>query len=101
MFTLSPTSMMIFFSMAAGGGVRGRGNGTARGSIIQAGATIGEHPLFIEAYPQAGGMTTGSAAGRGINGNTSEYPTSKFKKTGEVGKGTNIGKNKIIGVSRG
>ena len=33
--------MMIFFSMAAGGGVRGRGNGIARGSMIQAGATMG------------------------------------------------------------
>ena len=86
--------------MAAGGGVRGKANGTARGTMIQAGATIGGIHLFIEAYPQVGGMTTGRIAGKVINGINKEYPTNKFKRTGGHGKKISIGRNKIIGVSR-
>jgi hypothetical protein len=56
--------------------------------------------IFIEKYRQAGGMTTGSIAGKGINGTTSEYPTSKSKGTGTPGKRAGIGRSKILGVSR-
>jgi hypothetical protein len=74
------------FSMAAGGGVHGKGNGTARITMIRVGDTIGGVHLFIEAYPPVGGMTTGKIVGKGINGINKEYPTSKFNKTGETGK---------------
>jgi hypothetical protein len=92
--------MMIFFSMAAGGGVRGKGDGIDRGTIIQVGAAIEELHLFIEVYPQTGGMTTGRIVGEGINGTTKEYPISKFNKTGEAGKRADIGRSKIVGVSK-
>jgi hypothetical protein len=91
---------MIFFSMVAGGGVRGKDAGIARGAMIQDGATIEERHLFIEVYPQTGGMTTGRIVGKGINGTSKKYHTSKFKKTGRVGKKISIGRSKIVGVSR-
>ncbi|KFO66578.1 hypothetical protein ER57_16495 [Smithella sp. SCADC] len=65
---LSLTWTQTFFSMAAGGGVRGKANGTARGNMIQAGDTIGDVHLFIEAYTPVGGMTIGRIAGEGVNG---------------------------------
>jgi len=86
--------------MAAGGGVRGKGAGTAHRIMIQVGAIIKELPLFIREYPQVGGMITGRVVGKEINGTNKEYLTSKFNKTGKVGKGTDIGRNKIIGVSK-
>jgi hypothetical protein len=84
----------------AGGGVRGKGNGIARGTIIQVGATIEGVHLFIEAYPPVGGMTTGRIAGKGINGINKECPTSKSKRIGGLGKGISIGRSKIVGVSK-
>jgi hypothetical protein len=86
--------------MAAGGGVPGKGNGTARITMIQAGVTIADVRLFIEAYPRIGGITTGRIVGEGVNGITKQYPTSKSNRTGEDGRGIIIGRNKIIGVSR-
>jgi hypothetical protein len=86
--------------MVVGGGVRGKGNGTARGTMIQVGATIEGVHLFIEVYPPVGGITTGRIVGKGINGINKEYPTNKFNRTGEHGKGISIGRNKIIGVSK-
>lgn len=85
-------------STRVGGGVRGKGDGIARGSIIQAGANIKELHLFIEVYPQAGGTTTEMVVGKDSNGTTNEYPTNKFKRIIVTGKRTNIGR-KIIGVS--
>jgi hypothetical protein len=92
--------MWTSFSMAAGGGVHGKGAGIAHRIMIQAGAIIKEPPPFIKVFPQVGGMITDSAVGKDINGTNKEYPTSKFNKTGRVGKGTDIGRNKIIGVSK-
>jgi len=86
--------------MVVGGGVRGKGNGTARITMIQVGATIEGVHLFTEAYPQVGGMTTDKIVGKGINGTTKQYPTSKSNRTGGAGKGIIIGRNKIIGVSK-
>ena len=86
--------------MVAGGGVRGKGSGTDRGTMIQVGATIEGVHLFTEVYRQVGGMTTGKIVGKGINGITKEYPTSKSNRTGEAGKRIIIGRNKIIGVSK-
>jgi hypothetical protein len=44
-------------------------------------------------------MTIGSVVGEGINGNTNEYPTNNFKRTGATGKRADIGRSKILGVS--
>ncbi|HCX02738.1 MAG TPA: hypothetical protein DHO02_10290 [Syntrophaceae bacterium] len=67
--------------------------------MIQAGDTIGDVHLFIEAYPPVGGMTIGRIAGEGVNGINKEFPTIKFKKTGGHGRKTSTGRNKTIGVS--
>jgi hypothetical protein len=85
--------------MVAGGGVRGKENGTVRGAMMPVGATIAGVRLFIEAYLQVGGMTTGKIGGEGVNGINKESPTIKFKKTGGHGKEISTGRNKIIGVS--
>jgi hypothetical protein len=86
--------------MAAGGGVPGKGDGTARIIMIQVGVIIAGVRLFIEVYPRIGGITTGRIVGEGMNGTTKQYPTSKSSRTGGTGKGIIIGRNKIIGVSR-
>jgi hypothetical protein len=83
-----------------GGGVHGKGNGTARGIMIQVGAAIKGIHLFIEVYPQLGGMTTGRIGGKGIRGINKEYPTKKFNRTGGHGKKIIIGRSKIVGVFR-
>jgi hypothetical protein len=83
-----------------GGGVRGKGDGIARKTIIQVGATIETFHLFIEGYPQAGGMTTGSIVGEGISGTTNEYLTNKFNGTGGAGKRAGIGRSNKLGVSK-
>ena len=92
--------MRTFFSTVAGGGVRGKGGGTDRGTMIQVGATIEGVHLFTEVYPQVGGMTTGKIVGKGINGTTKQYPTSKSNRTGRAGKRINIGRSRIVGVSK-
>ena len=68
--------------------------------MIQAGATIEGVHLFIEVYPQIGGITTGKIVGKGINGTTKQYATSKSNRTGGAGKRINIGRSKIVGASR-
>jgi hypothetical protein len=55
----------------------------------------------MEKYHQAEGMTTGIVGGEGINGTTKKYLISKFDKTGGDGRKTDIGRSRIIGVSRG
>jgi hypothetical protein len=86
--------------MVVGGGVRGKGAGIARGTIVQVGTTIETFHLFIERYHQVGGMTIGGIGGKIINGTPNEYPTKKFNKTGATGKRTDIGRSKILGVSK-
>jgi hypothetical protein len=86
--------------MVGGGGVPGKGNGTARITMIQVGAIIEELHLFIEVYPRIGGITTGRIVGKEINGINKECLTSKFNRTGRTGKKISIGRNKIIGVSK-
>jgi hypothetical protein len=68
--------------------------------MIQVGATIEGVHLFTKVYPQVGGMTTGRIVGKGINGTTKQYHTSKSNKTGGTGKRISIGRSKIAGVSR-
>jgi len=86
--------------MVAGGGVLGKGNGTARGAIIPVGAIIGELHLFIEVYPRIGGITTWRIVGKGINGINKRCLTNRSKRIGEAGKRISIGRSKIVGVSR-
>ena len=83
-----------------GGGVRGKGDGIARGTIVQVGATIETFHLFIEGYHQVGGMTTGNIVGKGINGTTNEYLTNNFNGTGAAGKRAGIGRSNKLGVSK-
>jgi hypothetical protein len=85
--------------MAAGGGVRGKGDGIVRRTITQVGATMKELHPFIKVYPPAGEMIIGSIVGQDISGTTSEFPTRKFSETGKAGKRTDIGKDKIPGGS--
>jgi hypothetical protein len=54
----------------------------------------------MEAYPRAGGMTTGTIVGEGISGTTGEYLTNNFNGTGTTGKRTGIGRSNKRGVSR-
>jgi hypothetical protein len=83
-----------------GGGARGKGAGIARDTMIQVGATINTFHLFIEGYLQVGGMTTGIIVGEDSHGTTSEYLTSNFNRTGRAGKRANIGRKKMVGVSK-
>jgi hypothetical protein len=92
--------MWTSFSIMVGGGVRGKGDGIARGTIVQVGATIKTFHLFIEGYHQVGGMTTGIIVGEDINGTTSEYLTNNFNGTGATGERAGIGRSKILGVSK-
>jgi hypothetical protein len=45
-------------------------------------------------------MITGIIVGEDINGTTSEYPTNKSNRTGATGKRADIGRSKILGVSK-
>ena len=90
--------MWTSFSTMVGGGVRGKGDGIARRTIVQVGATIETFHLFIEGYHQVGGMTTGNIVGEDVLGTTNEYLTNNFDRTGLAGKKTGIGKNQELGV---
>jgi hypothetical protein len=68
--------------------------------MIQVGVIIEGVHLFIEMFPQVGGMITGRIVGKEVNGISKEYLTNKFNATGGHGKGVSIGRNKIDGVSR-
>ena len=82
-----------------GGGVRGKGAGIAHGTTIQAGSIITASHLFTEEYLRAGGITTGTIAGKGNRGTTTEYPTGKLNGTGAAGKRTGTGKSNKRGAS--
>jgi hypothetical protein len=83
-----------------GGGVPGKGAGIARDTTTQVGVIIEAFHLFMEGYPQVGGMTIESIVGEDSHGTTSEYLTSNFNRTGRAGKRANIGRSKMLGVSR-
>ena len=95
----SLTQMWIFSSIAVGGGVLGKDDGTARGVIVPVGGTIEVFHLFMDKYPTTGGMTIGSIAGKAVNGTIDSYLISKFNRIGGAGKRINIGKSKIPGAS--
>jgi hypothetical protein len=92
--------MWISSSTGAGGGVCGKGDGIARGTTMQVGATIETFHPFIDGYHQVGGTTIGRIGGEGINGTINEYPTNKSNRIGAAGKRANIGRSKILGGSR-
>lgn len=68
-------------------------------TIVQVGATIVMLHLFTGMYHPVGGMTIIRIVGKVANGNINGYLMNKLKRIGTNGKRTNIGKNKIIGVS--
>ena len=74
--------------------------GIAHGTTTRVGPTIKAFHLFMQGYPQAGGMTTGIIVGGGINGTTNEYLTNKFRGTGRSGKRTGIGRSNKLGASK-
>ena len=78
----------------------GKGDGIARGTIVQVGPTIETFHLFIDRYHRVGGMTIGSIVGESINGTTNVYPTKTSNGTGATGKGADIGKRNIVGESK-
>ena len=84
----------------AGGGVRGKDDGFARGGTIQVGSITKVCHLFIEVYHQGGGMTIGSIVGGGSNGTTNAYLSDNFNRTGATGERAGIGRSKIPGVSK-
>jgi hypothetical protein len=45
-------------------------------------------------------MNTGIIVGEGINGTTNEYPTNKSNGIGATGERADIGRSKILGVSK-
>jgi hypothetical protein len=45
-------------------------------------------------------MTTGNIVGEDSSGTTNEYLSNKFNGTGRDGKTVNIGRSKILGVSK-
>ena len=90
--------MWISSSTAAGGGVHGRGDGIARGTIDQVGTITRKFPLFIGRCHRAGGIHIGKAVGERIDGSSKGYHTRRFNKTGTPGKRTDIGRNIITGV---
>ena len=93
--------MWTSFSTMVGSGVRGKGDGIAHGTIAQVGVTIRTFLLFMVGSPQVGRTTIGNNVGKDISGNNNEYPTNKSRKTGKTGKRADIGRSKILGVSKG
>ena len=86
---LSPTHVWRSFSTMVGGGVRGKGAGIARGTIIPVGPTIkGFHP-FIEGYRQAGGMTTGIIVGEDSPWNYQRIPNQQVNRNWSTWKKSN------------
>lgn len=92
--------MWTFFSIMAGGGVRGMVAGTAHGTMTQVGYTFEVSHPFMPGYRPVGEMTTGIIAGEDIDGTTSAYLTNRFNATGATGKRADIGKSSRPGVSR-
>jgi hypothetical protein len=92
--------MMKYTSSAAGGGAPGRDAGTVPGIMIAAGELTAFPRLFTKQFLPAGEMITEIAAGKVIPGNTKEYPTIGFIKTGEHGITTDTGKETNRGMSR-
>ncbi|MBF0557466.1 MAG: hypothetical protein HQL08_01655 [Nitrospirae bacterium] len=91
---------MTSSSTMDGGGVRGKAAGIARVTTTQVGPTFQGSRLFMPEYTLAGGMTTGTIAGKGSSGTTNEYLNNGFNRTGWAGKRINIGRNNKLGVSR-
>jgi hypothetical protein len=92
MSTSYPMSRLTSSSAGAGGGVRGKGVGIDLASITGDGPSI--VPLLrasTETCHPVGGTTTGSIAGRDVNGTMSASRTARCNATGVVGKGTDTG----------
>jgi len=93
-----PMLTRTYFFTAVGGGVPGKGAGTARVTMTGVGGTIIAHPFFTEMFLPAGEKTTGTAAGEVTSGIIALFRIAMPKKTGGAGKETGIGKKKITGA---
>ena len=90
----------IYSFTVVGGGVHGKGAGTAPITMTEAGLITKEYRHFIEISPPAGETITEIIVGKGNHGNISGYLIRNFNVIGVAGKETNIGKGKIPGVCR-
>jgi hypothetical protein len=88
----------IFFT-AVGGGVPGKGAGTAHITMIEVGLITSMFHFFTEISIRVGGMITGIIGGKDISGTISGYLSANCNVIGRVGKKTGIGKSKTTGVS--
>jgi hypothetical protein len=88
-----------YFFTTAGGGVPGKGAGTAHITMTEVGFITSVFHFFIETFPAVGGMITGIICGEDIGGTISEYLITNCNTIGRVGKKTGIGKSKTTGVS--
>jgi hypothetical protein len=84
----------IYSSMAAGGGVHGKGDGTALIIMTEAGVIIEAYRLSTETFLPAGEMISEIAVGRDIRGKVSGYSIRIFSAIGKAGKKTGIGNRK-------
>jgi hypothetical protein len=84
---------------AAGGGVHGKGAGTAHITMTEVGLITSVFLFFIEMFPGIGETITGIICGEDIVGTISGYLMEKCSIIGRVGKETSIGKNKTTGAS--
>src|SRR4030042_6005678 len=83
-----------------GGGVRGKDVGIAHVIITGAGVIITMFQVFILIWTQVGEDTTETVIGTDIGGTINGFLTNDFNRTGAVGKRTDIGKGKELGVFR-
>jgi hypothetical protein len=99
MSTPCPMSKPTSSSAGAGGGVRGRGAGIDLAVTTADGSTIVLLPRpSTEGCRTVGGTTTGSTAGKDVNGSMNASPTAIWNTTGAVGKGTGTGNSRAFGV---
>lgn len=90
----------IYSFTAAGGGVRGKGVGTAPVIMTEAGLITEVYRLFTEIFSPVGEIITELISGEVISGNIKGYLKEKCNAIGVDGKETSTGKGKTPGVSR-
>jgi hypothetical protein len=75
-----------YFSTEAGGGVPGKGVGTALITTTEVGVITGEYQVFTDIFITVGEMISGIIGGEGNRGNISGYITVIFMTIGVTGK---------------
>ena len=80
-----------YSSPEAGGGVHGKGVGTAPDTMTEGGVITGECQVFTDIFMRVGEMITGIIGGEDNRGNISGYLTVTFIAIGVPGKETDTG----------